>query len=393
MRLLHLSALLLALTVCLGASAQGKKKRPVTKPATPVQPAVKSQAQLLFDNMLPNTQQVFVIDSMVVEKNNFLAEIPLPAESGRLMTYNEFFNTNDHEDSYVYVNGFGNKCFFSVADTTGTARIYTCDKLGDNWSAPQPLEGISQFSGQMNFPFMMSDGATLYFAAKGKESLGGYDIFVTRYDAEDGRFLRPENVGLPFNSSGNDFMYVEDDLDSLAWFVTDRNQPEGMVCVYTLVPSSSRQNYDLSDYSEAQLRQLAAIKSIRRTWPSIERRNAAMERLERLTGHSTRNASGGALAAFRFPINDDVVYTSADDFLSPTNADLFADIQDMRRQLKEKEEQTERLRVRYHQASGTERTMLADDIREAEKTMQRIDFDIRKLEKTIRNKENRLLTK
>ena len=75
MRMLHLSALLLALTVCLGASAQGKKKRPVTKPATPVQPAVKSQAQLLFDNMLPNTQQVFVIDSMVVEKNNFLAEI------------------------------------------------------------------------------------------------------------------------------------------------------------------------------------------------------------------------------------------------------------------------------------------------------------------------------
>ncbi len=393
MRFIRLTMLVLALSLTTVAGAQGKKKKTPAKATTTLpQPVQKTPAQLLFDNMLPNTQRVFVIDSMVVEKSNFLSEIPLPAENGRLLTYNEFFNTNDHDDSYVYVNGFGNKCFFSVADTTGTARIYTCDKLGSNWSAPQPLEGISQFSGQMNYPFMMADGATLYFAAKGRESLGGYDIFVTRYDAEDARFLKPENVGLPFNSSANDYMYVEDDLNKLAWFVTDRNQPEGMVCVYTLVPSSSRQNYDLSDYSDAQLRQLAALKSIRQTWPSLEQRNAAMERLQLLLGSSRHSASVGT-AQFRFPINDNVVYTSADDFLSPTNADLFATTLSMRQQKADVEMRLERLRKQYHEATRAERASLAEDISEAEKTVYRISNDIAKLEKTIRNKENLLLTK
>lgn len=89
----------------------------------------------------------------------------------------------------------------------------------------------------VNYPFMMPDGTTFYFAATGEESIGGYDIFVTRFDSESGSFLKAENIGMPFNSTANDYMYAIDEFNDIGWFATDRSQPEGKVCIYIFIPS------------------------------------------------------------------------------------------------------------------------------------------------------------
>ena len=41
----------------------------------------------------------------------------------------------------------------------------------------------------INYPFMTSDGETFFFAAKADDGLGGYDIFMTRYDPDEGKFF------------------------------------------------------------------------------------------------------------------------------------------------------------------------------------------------------------
>ena len=79
-------------------------------------------------------------------------------------------------------------------------QLYTSDKLGDEWSQPLLLEGINEGISEAAYPFMLTDGTTFYFAGKGDESIGGYDIFMTRYNSQTGRFLNPENIGMPFNS-------------------------------------------------------------------------------------------------------------------------------------------------------------------------------------------------
>ena len=71
---------------------------------------------------------------------------------------------------------------------------------------PEKATGLEEVGTDLNYPSMNSDGITLYFAAKGEASLGGYDIFITRYDAEDGSYLKPDNMGLPFNSPFNEYM-------------------------------------------------------------------------------------------------------------------------------------------------------------------------------------------
>ena len=96
-----------------------------------------------------------------------------------------------------------------------------------------------------NYPFMLSDGITLYYAAVGVESFGGYDIFVTRYDMDEKKFLYPENLGMPFNSPANDYMLAIDEFNQLRWFFSDRNQTENKVCIYIFIKNDIRKEYEI----------------------------------------------------------------------------------------------------------------------------------------------------
>lgn len=323
-------------------------------------------ASMLYESMLPNTQKLFIIDSTVVERNRLSDAIPLPKDYGQILPYDKFFNTKKGTDTYVYVNGFGNKCFYSEMSADSTFRLMTRDRLNDGeWSQPQLLEGFDIPFTEINYPYMTSDGTTLYFAAKSEEGLGGYDIYVTTYDSESGRFLKAENVGLPFNSDKDDMMYVEDDTDGIAWFATTRRQPEGKVCVYTVSLSSTRHNYN-SEIDENTLRNYAAITSIKDTWESEESRQKAMARLQKAVARDNKAVASGTSVSF--VINDEVEYTDLSDFSSDKNRSLYLSIRKRQKQLDEESEQTERLRARYRSATGSERSSLATKILNAEKS-------------------------
>ena len=77
-------------------------------------------------------------------------------------------------------------------------------------------------SNVQNYPYMLSDGVTLYFASKDTNGLGGYDIYVTRYNTHTNTYTTPENLGFPYNSSANDYLMVIDELQQVGYFATDR---------------------------------------------------------------------------------------------------------------------------------------------------------------------------
>jgi hypothetical protein len=55
---------------------------------------------------------------------------------------------------------------------------------------------------------MANDGRTLYFSSKGHKSIGGYDIFKSTYDNSTKVWSEPENLGIPINTTSDDFLYV-----------------------------------------------------------------------------------------------------------------------------------------------------------------------------------------
>ena len=383
MKIRRFFIILAVLAICQMTYAQKRKNaKPTPKKKTEV--VQRSPAELLFENMLENTQRVFFIDSMVVDKDNFIQHIPLPRECGTISSQQEGENT-----IAAYLNEFGNKMYYSVRDTMGNASIYTKDKLGNDWSKPMGLTGIDNMTNP-DYPFMMPDGTTFYFSQKSDETLGGYDIFVTRYDSSTGEFLKPNNMGLPFNSSANDYMYVVDELDSLGWLVTDRFQPEGKVCIYTFVPSKTRENFDLGEMSESEVRQFAMIHCIQDTWPSEEARSEALLRLENM---KNRNTPRRETASFTFDVNDEITYHTPGDFRSSTARDMFMELLQQKERNQEYAQRLETMRERYYHADDAERASMRKSILDAEKELERQNVQILHTEKRIRNAEIMSLTK
>ena len=235
---------------------------------------------------------------------------------------------------------------------------------------------------------MMSDGTTFYFAAKGRESIGGYDIFVTRYDSDDGQFLKPENIGMPFNSEANDYMYAIDEISNIGYFVTDRRQPKGKVCVYIFIPPTSRRTYDLDTYSDEQLRSLSEIHRIASTWGNGKERKQALERLKSI---GTKTVAQQPKSETEIVINDLVTYTSVSQFRSPESLPLFRQLTDTKKKLAEIKSTLEKSRTYYAKANKEDKRVLRTEILDGEDEILRLTSEIKALEKRIRNAENRIL--
>ena len=369
--------------LCLPMTAQ-KRNTPV-KPQQPAAP-VETPAQRMFKSMLSSTAKIMFIDSMVVDKDDFIKHVPLNKESGKLATYEEHFNQSAQVPLGVYTNEFGDRCYYSEGDTLGT-RLYSTDRVGGKWSKPRELTEFGDDYRNPNYPFLMSDGITLFFAAKGEHSLGGYDIFMTLFDSDNGTFYKPENYGLPFNSTANDYLVAFDELDELGWLVSDRYQPAGKVCIYTFVPTFPRASFEQDDFSTSQIERYARIRSIQETWQFGDRREA-MQRYEAMLA---RSEQGTQQRAFSFVINDNVVYHSIRDFKSPTTRDLFKNLQELNASLADDEQTIEMQRDRYYNANARTQKQLTTEILNLEKQIEQKRREVHQIEKEIRRTENLLL--
>lgn len=386
MNLKKIAILSFACLLTLSMGAQKKKKRVAKKPVVE-----EPQEDPRITNMREMTQQIIIIDSIVVESNKILPYLHLSSETGQLMMTSDFLDKA--VSGYAFVNEMGNKAYLSMTDNQGLQQIYTCDLLGGEWSQPQQLQGINDGILEASYPFMLTDGLTFYFAGKGEESIGGYDIFFTRYDVRNGRFFKPENIGMPFNSEANDYLYAVDEQNRIGYFISDRRQPEGYVCIYIFIPSENRKTYDAADYNEQQIRDLADILHIADTWGDGKERKAALERLKTI-GKETSKASVQSPSTdvnHLLVINDAHTYSGVNDFRSKEASALYQKLVKARQTRESFLSQLERSRNNYAQAVGSEKQSLRREILQAENDLQQLNDQIRTLEKQAREAEIKVI--
>ena len=381
--------LAIALLLPLSMSAQKRKKR-VKKPVVEV-----PQEDPRITSMREMTQQITIIDSIVTDKDQLLSLLRLSDETGRILSSSAFWGKGD--STTVFVNAMGNKAYFSQPDDSLKQQLCTSDLLGGEWSKPQWLKGISEGISETAYPFMLADGLTFYFAGKGEESIGGYDIFMTRYDAHNNSFLKPENIGMPFNSEANDYLFAIDEYAHIGYFVSDRRQPEGKACLYIFIPQSSRKTYDPIVYTPAEIRGFADISSIADTWGNGEERSAALARYQAISINNMKATNtdaqpdDNAVASLELVINDALTYSSARDFRSREAAVLYKQLIEARQELLALNEQLEKSRSLYPQAAGAEKKTLQREMLQAEAEVTKLYSRIGTLEKEARNAEIKVI--
>lgn len=371
----HIAILVALMLLAVPAQAQrGKKNIGVRK-----QPAVNvPEEDPKLTAMRASTQQVLFFDSVVIEKKSFLDAYILNPDAGTIVPYNKFFNTKEQPYATVYLNQLGNKCFFSK-----NGHLYTSDLLGKQWSEPAELQGLGHFS-HGNYPFMLADGTTFYFAAISDEGLGGLDIYASRYDSETGDFLKAENIGMPFNSEANDYMYAIDETDSIGYFATDRRQPEGYVCIYAFIPNQARRTFNPDDYDEKTIRSRAELRSIADTWGDGKARKRAMARLKSIATPTVSTVEHGQ---FSFIVNDTRTYKSMTDFRDPDNRDRMNELLTMRKKFRQLAADLQKARDYYGKANASDQATLKKELTDGEQQYYKMERDIHTLEKIIRNAE------
>lgn len=370
---------ILFLICCLFAftSTQAQKKKVVKKKETKAKVVAtdKKVDNSLFATMLPNTDKLLVVDSMVVDKESFLKHLDLQNENGYVGIEN---------DNAWFINALKNKKIYASGDSLSGRKLILAYYVNSKWDDRRSISELNTLFSDINFPFLMPDATTLFFSAKGHNGIGGFDIYTTRLDVDNGGFYIPDNYGLPYNSTANDYFLAIDERNNLGWLVSDRYQPEDKVCIYIFVPNKNRVKLAQEGFDNNTIKKLAQLNSIQDTW-NFGDKQEAMRNLERL--RNQRNIGNKGRESVLFIINDKIKYTSLSQFKSNKSKQLFAKLEDNKQLVAKQKTELENLRIQYKQANKAKQSSLKQDILFIEKQLMKYQLEQKELEQNIRELE------
>jgi outer membrane protein OmpA-like peptidoglycan-associated protein/tetratricopeptide (TPR) repeat protein len=100
------------------------------------------------------------------------------------------------------------------------------------WGEPENLGPNINTPYNEQSPFIHPDDSTLYFSSNGWPGMGSKDLFVSRMD-KDGKWQKPENLGYPINSNGDEGGLSLTANGDYAFFSSDNLNGFGGYDIYT----------------------------------------------------------------------------------------------------------------------------------------------------------------
>ncbi len=343
----------------------------------------KLEIAKLGARMIGGVENVQIIDSLSVDSLSFFESYRLTPESGRLLGSDDLpFSLPKDTTVVAYMPQRRDMIFmgYPLADNNYDLCV-SSNLIGGQWSELQSLSTTLNTAYNQNYPYLLSDGQTLYFAQDGEKSLGGYDIFITIFNSEREDYMLPQNVGMPFNSTANDFMMAIDETNGIGWFVTDRNKIPGMLTVYIFIPNEEKDVY--TGRSEEEIRRLARIASIKDTWVEGANYEELLNAISQIETEDIRKP----VREFTFILCNGIVYTQSSDFHSIEALNMYNQARNMQEQITKEKNKLAQLRRDYAEANLAAKDKLRDSILQLEVKLENISMQPYELENQARRAE------
>jgi Tol biopolymer transport system component len=199
-----------------------------------------------------------------INSNSHDAAIALSADGQQLFVYRD--NGDDHGD--IYVSYFANNAWSvpqklkgevnsyswegSCSMTADGKQLYFSSERGGGYGGKDiyraTLQPDSTWGQVVNLgdsintaldddaPFIHPDGINLFYSSKGKNSMGGYDIFQARLNILDSAFHQPVNLGYPINTPDDDIYYVLSANGERGYYASGKQGGYGLKDIYTVYP-------------------------------------------------------------------------------------------------------------------------------------------------------------
>ncbi len=130
------------------------------------------------------------------------------------------YNSRTYSIAHPWVSEDGNVLYFSsnMPGGYGGADLYVSHFADGKWTQPENLGPTVNTPGDEFSPFLWQD--QLFFSSDGFGGFGGLDNYIAVLKA--GKFMTPENLGFPLNSSRDDFGIIIDGAGREGYFASNR---------------------------------------------------------------------------------------------------------------------------------------------------------------------------
>jgi len=116
----------------------------------------------------------------------------------------------------------GSDIFLSHLDSSG------------NWGPPENLGPVINTQYDEDGVFLAADDRTLFFSSKGHETMGGYDIFWSKYNDSTHAWSKPVNLGYPINTPDDDIFFVISANGKHGYYASVKNGGYGAQDIYMI---------------------------------------------------------------------------------------------------------------------------------------------------------------
>jgi hypothetical protein len=189
-------------------------------------------------NLLNNVSDIVVFEKKSVLETSFYNAYDLANIGGDILISDSDQSKIDKKKAHrpliffpkdvqrVYFGSYGE------SEDRGTDIYYKEKNANGTWTKPVIVQGGVNSDFDEDYPYMDTKSGYLYFSSKGHNSMGGFDIFKSKYNEATNTFGKPENLDFAVSSTDNDMLYIKDDSGEFAWFASSRQSKDGKMDVY-----------------------------------------------------------------------------------------------------------------------------------------------------------------
>lgn len=195
-----------------------------------------SDRLLMAENGISMMDYVYVPN--VVARHRFSIDdfyLYYPLADGSWRVTPSQLDTASHEFSKAsYIPDEADEIYWSATDKDGIRNIFHSEYQDTVWSVPALLNEHMTSPSDEIYPMLSQDGTKLYFSSAGLYGIGGYDIYVSEWDPSVGEWSVPVNMGFPYSSPYDDFLYAGSEDGKYSVFASNRDCSKDSVSVYVL---------------------------------------------------------------------------------------------------------------------------------------------------------------
>ena len=211
--------------------------------------------------------------------DDFFLYYPLQDSTWRSLP-NQLDSISDHLLARAsYLGNQDRTIYWSAADNEGIRNIYTSTLIDTLWSLPSLLNEQLTSAADEIYPMLSPDKKSLFFSSAGLYGVGGYDIYVSRWNEDSKDWDAPVNLGFPYSSPADDFLYLDTEDGHYSIFASNRECSKDSVWVYVMEYNNVPVRRSVTDSEElSEIARLDPASTYVGQKNSIQSQNAELQR-------------------------------------------------------------------------------------------------------------------